>query len=377
MANEFIGISYDAFRSNFTRLARPYKLNFAITMWCQSRCLTCNIWELKPKDELRLDEIQQFAKNNNSFRWVGLTGGEPFLRSDIVEIAKAFKENSKGLYLLTIPTNSLCNQDKEIAKIREMLELRIPNVVITVSLDGNREMHDRVRGIPGNYEKAITMFKRLKELKKEHSNLSMVFGYTISRINQGTLESTYTDVKKDIPDITYNDFHINLAQKSDNYYHNADTAILADRSIAANDMKNVLNNMKSDSRLMQSVETKFLNGLINFTKSGVPPLKCRSLDASLFMDSWGNVFPSIMWNYKIANIRDNAYSLDNIWHNEFAENARKMIKEGKDPKHWTSCEAYQSILGSMLKPSFAQKAQSVTVQESVPKVEMKTEITNQ
>jgi len=185
-------------------------------MWCQSRCLTCNIWELKPKDELRLDEIQQFAKNNSSFRWVGLTGGEPFLRSDIVEVAKAFKENSKGLYLLTIPTNSLCNQEKEVAKIKEMLELRIPNVVITVSLDGNREMHDKVRGIPGNFDKAITMFKRLKELKKDYPNLSMVFGYTISRINQGNLERTYLDVKKEIPDITYNDFHINLAQLSDN-----------------------------------------------------------------------------------------------------------------------------------------------------------------
>ena len=79
--------------SNFRRLKKPYKLNFAITMWCQSRCLTCNIWQIKPKDELTLDEIREFAKKNTSFRWVGLTGGEPFLRSDIVDIAKAFKES--------------------------------------------------------------------------------------------------------------------------------------------------------------------------------------------------------------------------------------------------------------------------------------------
>lgn len=343
-------------------------------MWCQSRCLTCNIWEIKPKDELRLDEIQQFAKNNSSFRWVNLTGGEPFLRGDIVDIAKAFKENSKGLYLLTIPTNSLCNQDKEIAKIKEIAEMKIPNVVITVSLDGNREMHDKVRGIPGNYDKAITMFKRLKELKKDYPNLSMVFGYTISKINQGNLERTYLDVKSEIPDITYNDFHINLAQLSDNYYHNAETAILADRDIAISEMTNVLNNMRNDSRLMTRVETDFLKGLINFTRTGVPPLKCRSLEASLFLDNWGNVFPSIMWNYKIGSIREHAYSLDGIWDSEPAKNARDMISQGTDPKHWTSCEAYQSIIGSILKPSFGKKVEVPIIQQNVSKVEMKEEM---
>src|SRR5271155_4749594 len=212
-----MSLANTAIKSNFVKLDRPYKLNYCITYWCQSRCLTCNIWQIKPKGELTIEEVREFVKKNPYFKWVELTGGEPFLRTDIVEIAKAFKENSKELYILTMPTNSLCNQDMVEKKLREILAMNIPRVAVTVSLDGYRELHDKIRGIPGNYDRAIAMFKRLKQMKKEFNNLYFVFGYTLSKFNKGEFENTYQAVKQDIPDIRYNDFHINLAQVSSNY----------------------------------------------------------------------------------------------------------------------------------------------------------------
>ena len=343
-----MGISYEALKSNFARLNRPYKLNFAITMWCQSRCNTCNIWQMKPKNELTTDEIRTFAEKNTSFRWIGITGGEPFLRSDIVDIVKAFKENSKGLYLLTIPTNSLCNQDMEIKRIREMLELKIPKIVITLSLDGNRETHDIVRGVHGNYDKVLSMYKALRELKKDHQNLSFVFGYTISRSNQGRFQKTYQDVRMEIPEVNYNDFHLNVAQLSNNYYHNTDDTIIADREIALDELKNVFRNRKREMNPMGIIESRFLKGLISFVETRVPPGKCRSLDSSLFLDNWGNIYPSIMWDRKVANLREIGYDMNNVWHGSEANQIRSLINESKDPMHWTSCEAYQSILGSMI-----------------------------
>ena len=128
--DKFIGLGATALKSNFTALERPYKLNFAITMRCQSRCLHCNIWQLKPAGELTIDEIREFAKKNRSFRWVELTGGEPFLRGDIVDIARAFKENSKSLYVLTMPTNSLCSNEIIVSRLTEILQLEIPRVVM-------------------------------------------------------------------------------------------------------------------------------------------------------------------------------------------------------------------------------------------------------
>ncbi len=348
LKKELLGLSYEAFKSNFMSLSKPYKLNFAITMWCQSRCLTCNIWQLKPKNELTIEEIREFAKKNNSFRWIGLTGGEPFLRGDIVEIVKAFKENSKGLYLLTLPTNSLCSKDMVVGKIKQMLELGIPEIVITLSLDGNRETHDKVRGVPGNFDKVLAMYKALAELKSSHRNLSFVFGYTMSSINQGQFEKTYHDIRMEIPEVDYNDFHINIAQLSNNYYNNTgDNAILADRSSVIGELYEIMKKRKRTSSPMQLIEDRFTKGLIEFAETGKTPIRCRSLDASLFMDNFGNVYPSIMWDRKIANIRDIEYDLAKAWNGSEAEEARALISEGNDPIQWTSCEAYQSILGGL------------------------------
>ena len=85
-----------------------------------------------------------------------------------------------------------------------------------------------------------------------------------------------------------------------------------------------------------------------FSETGKAPTKSRSMDASLFLDSYGNVFPSIMWNKKIGNVRDVDYDLSKLWHSGAADQARFEIKEGKDPENWTACEAYQSIIGDIL-----------------------------
>jgi len=101
-----------------------------------------------------------------SFVIVELTGGEPFMRSDLVEIAKAFAEYSKRLYAITIPTNSLVNIEAVVNKVNEMLKLN-KKIVITLSLDGYRELEDEIRGVKGNYDRVIALDKRFAEIKKQ------------------------------------------------------------------------------------------------------------------------------------------------------------------------------------------------------------------
>ena len=345
---KFTALAATALKSNVTELSRPYKLNFAITYWCQSRCMTCNIWQLKPKGELSLDEIRTFAKENNYFKWLELTGGEPFLRNDIVEIAKTFAENSKDLYVLTMPTNSLCGRQMVLDKLEKILELGIPKVSITVSLDGYRELHDKIRGIPGNYDKAISMFKDLMELKKRHKNLYFVFGYTMSNFNQGQLIKTIEEVKKDIPEIRYNDFHLNLGQVSSNYYGNSDIEVKGAPEIISKEIAEYIKGRSFEPGVIPQIESVFLKKLLYYTKTGEMPMTSRSLEASLFMDSHGFVYPSIMWDKKIGNIREHDYKLSDIWSSDIARETRKEIKQGKEPKQWTACEAYQSITGNLL-----------------------------
>ncbi len=348
MNGKMLGIISTALKSNFGKLSNPYKLNFSITYLCQSRCTTCNIWQMRPKGELSIDEIRQFAAKNTSFRWIELTGGEVFLRGDIDEIARAFNDSCRGLYIVTMPTNSLCNPALVRRKLESILNLGIPRVVITLSLDGHHELHDRIRGVPGNYDKVIAMAKMLQEMEKEHGNLAFVFGYTMSKMNQGELKNTIESVMEEVQGITYNDFHVNLSQVSGNYYSNTDLDIRADGKKAAEEVRFLLSKRAFSADPVQMVENAFLKNLVKYAETGIQPMSSRSGEASIFLDSFGNVYPSIMWDRKLGNIREMQYSLQPILEGTAAKEVREQIRNRTEPVQWTSCEAYQTILGNVI-----------------------------
>jgi MoaA/NifB/PqqE/SkfB family radical SAM enzyme len=342
------GLGISALENNFGRLKHPYKLNFAITNRCQSRCQACSIWRQKPGNELTLEEITEFARKNNYFKWVGLTGGEPFLRDDLVEIVEAFRSNSKGLYLVAMPTNSLSDAEMIAGKIIKILESGVPRVVITLSLDGYRELHDKLRGVPGNFDKVMNLAKRLKEMHKKYKGLDFLFGYTMSKFNQGALEQTYAAVRSELNWASYNDFHINIGQVSDIYYDNTATDMRADNVAMVEELGNFIKKRDAAIGPMQRIESVYLRKLVEYVKTGRSPMRSRSLDASLFLSSEGEVYPSIMWGRKLGNIRDTGYDLAQIWGSKEAEEVRQLIAEGKEPSSWTACEAYQSIVGNAL-----------------------------
>lgn len=347
MDGKMIGIIGTALRSNLGSLSKPYKLNFSVTYSCQSRCLTCSIWQMHPKNELTIEEIREFAGKNTSFRWIELTGGEVFIRDDIDEITKAFKEHCKGLYILTMPTNSLCNQSLVRRKLELILGLGIPRLAVTVSLDGYRELHDKIRGVQGNYEKAIAMARMLREMQEEHRSLSFVFGYTMSKLNHGALARTIEEVAKEVPGTTYNDFHVNLSQLSSNYYNNTGLDIKADGKEAAREIRLLLGKRHFSSDPVQIIEAAFLRNLARYAETGKQPMSSRSGEASVFLDSFGNVYPSIMWDKKLGNIRETGYYMQSILGSDAAKGVRALIKEGREPLQWTSCEAYQALLGNL------------------------------
>ncbi len=344
---KFLSLASKIIRSNAGRLDKPYKLTFLVTYSCQSRCTHCSIWQMKPKEELSLDEIKGFASGNPYFNWIELSGGEPFLRSELVDIAKAFRDSCKDLYLLTMPTNSLCNYDMVMKKTEELASLGIPNLIITVSLDGHRELHDKIRGVPGNYDKAIRIFKGIKELRKKYKNLNCVFGYTVIKQNAGQFEATATSVMKDVPGARFADFHINVGQVSSNYYGNTGSDIMATREAAIQDISFLLIGTRKEIALhpvraaQRYLENRYMEGMLKFLKEGKSPVANRDGELSVFVDSFGAVFPSIMTTQRLGSIRSDGYDV------------AKMIQSNKLDSgaqgYYTACEIYQSILGSLFR----------------------------
>ena len=92
-------------------LSKQYQLNFAITYWCNSKCTFCSIWDIRPKNELTLEEIEKFAEKIPNIQWLRLTGGEPFMRRDYVDIVRLFDKNLPNLIILSTPTISIKPED--------------------------------------------------------------------------------------------------------------------------------------------------------------------------------------------------------------------------------------------------------------------------
>jgi len=337
-----------ALETNFSKKIDPYKLTFAITYKCNSRCKHCNIWKLKPKNELSFEEIEKFVKKNNFFRWVNITGGEPFLHKHIVNIVKAFVRYSPNLALVNMITNSFSPSFIE-GKVREMLEFDFPLIIVGISLEGLKETDEYVRGIKGHFDKAIDLYRKLKTLEKERKNFKTYIGYTISPFNAGKLKETILGLKK--IGIDPSEIHLNIFWTS-GYYNNLDLF----REINLNEYyKKALEDVKfylkvrkkrlSSDKILDEIFIRFME---NYIKTKKTPLRCKALQSSIFLDPFGNVFPCTIWNMKLGNIRESNYDLRPIINSEKAKKILKLIQNLRCPNCWTACEAYQTILGNIL-----------------------------
>jgi len=350
MLEEIAKFAKNLLLANLNLKNLPLKINFAITWKCNLRCKVCDIWKKKSFGELTLAEIEEFARKNPFFSWVSLTGGEPFLREDFVEIVKAFKKYSP-LYILNIPTNGILTEKIE-NDILQILKLKIPNVILTVSIDGNRKIHDYIKGINGAFSRAILTFKNLKDISSKNKRFKTLFAYTISPLNVGKFESTYEEIKREIEDISIYDFHINIFHYSTHYYSNENLPIKNIEKYKKALLKEVGRIVKMKNNILNPinfVERQYLRFIPKFIKTQLTPLPCKSLRLSIFLDPIGNVYPCTIWNVKLGNVRNYNYELKKIFAKKDIKKLLFLIENKKCPNCWSPCEANQTILGNVKK----------------------------
>jgi len=122
------------------------------------------------KNELSIHEISEVYRNPlfGSLKRFGLSGGEPTLREDLVEIAQVVLERCPSITEMVLTTNGL-EPGLVIEKVGRLLELRerrrLSKFSVVVSLDGYGDIHERVRRVPRAFERVSETLKRLKELQ--------------------------------------------------------------------------------------------------------------------------------------------------------------------------------------------------------------------
>src|SRR5499427_4034107 len=151
------------------RIRRKRKLNtliFFVTSHCNATCETCFYWdELNQRGDLSWEEIVKLSENTPEFTDLWFSGGEPTLRKELPEIIDLFVRNN-GVRYINLPTNGLKpNRIYDVAEHclsqNQDLELHI-----NIALDGLRESHDFMRGVPGNFERALERAWLLRKLKR-------------------------------------------------------------------------------------------------------------------------------------------------------------------------------------------------------------------
>jgi MoaA/NifB/PqqE/SkfB family radical SAM enzyme len=327
--------------SNFLRPGFPYKLTFAVTYKCNLKCKTCFIWKKEQKNELGLSEIEQFFKKSNLFSWIDLIGGEIFLREDLPEILEIIFRHCRQLRILHFPTNGyltekIINIVKKICQYRKNIIL-----VITVSMDGPEKINNEIRGNENAWARSLDTFIGLKKL-----GLKFVYlGYTISKYNSGSLEDMLLAVRKYYPRIGYNDIHVNIPYISEHYLNNASMHFMPG-DFSTEDIENF--SKGKSAAIKNFLERQYFKLIPDYLSLKQMPLKCQALASTCFIDPYGDIYPCIVYNRKISNIRDIDYDLHKFWKEDRVNAVRKEILDKECQGCWTPCEAYPAIMGSIL-----------------------------
>lgn len=334
--------------SNMRELPLPYRLTFAVTNRCQAHCTMCGIWQKPVQDELSLAEITRLFNQANRFSWINLTGGELFQRPDISDIIQTVITESRDLHLLNFPTNGV--QTELIIKTVDQIisDTSLPRLIVSVSIDGPPNLHDRIRGLSGCWEQAITTFRHLRE--RQSPRFSVYLGHTIQPVNLGQFDATLTACAARLPWLTINDFHFNVSHISSHYYNNiGDQQPQLDSNQAANFLDKVAVSRKN--RLFDPVhhiEQQFLLHARRFLTTGRVPLTCQAASASCFINSTGSIYPCTAFDAPIGNLRDQDMDLYRLWRSNKRLEIRQEVCREACPGCWTPCEAYQTLLANLL-----------------------------
>lgn len=325
-----------AFGSAWSRPGFPYKMTFVVTERCNLRCGLCRIWETGG-DGLPMEEIREFFARSNRFSWIDVTGGEIFLRDDILGIFDTILRRCRNLALLHFPTNGYL-VDRIVDATRDLVRMKPPRLVVTVSVDGPPEIHDAMRGAEGSFERAVETFARLRELR----GCRPVLGMTLCAANIGSVGETLAAVRRRVPLATTADLHVNLPNRSGHYYRNDDAPRPSPETLSG-ELRDIRRRRGFPAKPLDFVECRMLSLGERFLRTGRCPIPCQALSASCFVGASGAVFPCATWERPLGTLAENGYDLERLWNAPAAIAVREEIAAGRCPQCWTACEAVPSL----------------------------------
>lgn len=271
--------------------------------------------------------------------WLDVTGGEPLVRADVGEVFDEILQNAKNLCVLHFPTNGW--YPERTYKLATEVRKTRPDValIVTVSIDGPRGLHDQIRGRRGSFERAIKTFEALQTVGE---GVTAYIGTTVTSLNEEALDALYAEVSEEARGFEVARWHINLFQTSRHYFANEGLG-----SLAAKDPVGVVSAHLRRRGLPKSpvdlMEWGFMSSLILYLKTGIS-VPCQALRSTCFISPEGDLYPCHIYGEPLGNVV--ASKLEDLWHSPKVLEARRRVEALQCKGCFTPCEAYPSLAGS-------------------------------
>lgn len=275
-----------------------------VTYRCNARCNMCSRYKRpsSPDEEISLDTIRKLPP----MYFTNITGGEPFIRTDLKEIVRELYKKSDRI---VISTNGFFT-DRIIDLCKEF-----PNVGIRISIEGLEETNNAIRGLDDGFNKGYTTLKKLVEM--HHPDVG--FGMTVQDANAKDLVPLYK-----LSDELNMEFA--TASLHNSFYFVESNNIIKDRPMVAKNFENLINELLKSNSPKKWFRAYFNHGLINYIYGQKRLLPCDMAFDTFFIDPYGDVMPCNGTKEKEVMGNLNEQSWDELWNSEQAENVRKKVR---------------------------------------------------
>lgn len=286
----------------------------AITYRCNAHCHMCNTWQhpSKPEEELRPDDLRSLPH----VRFANITGGEPFLRSDIGEFVEVLRPKADRI---VISTNGYFT-DRIVA-----LAERFPDLGFRVSLEGLPAANDELRGIKDGFDHGLRTLLKLRSMGVK----DIGFGITLSDRNADDLLELY-----ELADAMGLEF-ATAAMHNTYYFHKFDNVIEQKDRVAGN-LEEVARRLLKTNRPKNWFRAWFNVGLANYVRGGARLLPCDMGTDIFFVDPFGAIKPCNGMDATMGSLKEKPF--DEIWGSDEAKAVRERV---------CACDANCWMIGSV------------------------------
>lgn len=275
-----------------------------VTYRCNARCSMCNRYKApsKPEEEISIETIKKLPK----MYFTNITGGEPFIRTDLKDIVRELYKKSDRI---VISTNGFFT-DRIVDLCKEF-----PQIGIRISIEGLEQTNNEIRGLQNGYQRGYGTLKKLRQMGMK----DVGFGMTVQDKNAPDLVPLYK-----ISDEMGMEFA--TASLHNSFYFVEAKNIIHDRPMVAKNFENLVNELLRSNSPKKWFRAYFNHGLINYIYGQKRLLPCDMSFDTFFIDPYGDVMPCNGTKDKEVMGNLNTQSWDELWNSAQAEEVRKKVR---------------------------------------------------